>query len=138
MTPTIANGKNTPLNVRTGTVPDVSGAMRDWFQPMVFTRVVKTTVAFQVVETAYDTAFWGVIQPFTDRQLQMLPEGQRAWTWQTLYADPVLSLQVDEVVIYRGVQTRVGSCKNYDIYGYVVYNLVQDWTGAGPTPAVTP
>ncbi len=129
---TIANGKNTPLNAKAGTVPDVGGAMRDWFQPMTFSRVSKATVAFQVVETAYDTNFRGVLQPLSGRNLQLKPEGQRAWTWLQLHADPSLTLDVDEVVTYLGVQTRIMSQKDYRLYGFVVYELVQDWTGSGP------
>lgn len=133
MANTIANGKNTPLNVKTGTVPDVSGALQDWFQPMTFGRVTKTVSGFQVVETELQTSFQGVIQPLTSRQLLLKPEGQRAWTWFQLHAEPVLSLNVDEVVIWLGKQTRVMARKDYGIYGYVEYDLVQDWTGAGPT-----
>lgn len=132
MANTIPNGKNTPLNVRTGTIPDVSGAMRDWFQPMVFTQVVKTVVGFQLVETKTDTNFQGVIQPLSNRDLWIKPEGQRAWTWLLLHAEPVLSLNVDEVVTYLGVQTRVMARRDYAIYGYVQYELVQDWEGSGP------
>jgi hypothetical protein len=130
---TIANGKNVPLNVQTGTVPDVSGALKDWFQQMTFEAVTKTTSAFQVVEAGDPIVFRGVIQPFTERQLIMKPEGQRAWTWLWLHAEPSLTLQVDDVVLYLGVQTRVMARKNYTIYGYVEYQLVQDWTGSGPT-----
>lgn len=130
---TIANGANRPLNVQTGTVPDVSGALKDWFQPMTFEPVTKSNSAFQVIEVGDPINFQGVIQPFTERQLVFKPEGQRAWTWLWLHADPVLTLQVDDVVLYLGVQTRVMSRKNYDIYGYVEYQLVQDWEGSGPT-----
>jgi len=125
---TIANGKNTPLNVRTGTMPDVSGGMRDWFQPMVFTQVTKQTINFQEVEVDTDTAFEGIIQPMGARQLIFKPEGQRAWTWLLLHADPVLTLQVDEIVKYLGVATRVMSRKDYMLNGYIEYSLVQDWT----------
>lgn len=129
---TIANGKDVPLNVQTGTVPDVSGALKDWFQPMIFTRVVKSIVDFQNVEVATPINFQGIIQVLSPRKLLFKPEGQRAWTWLWLHADPVLTLQVDEVVSYLGVQTRVMSRKDYSIYGYVEYELVQDWTGSGP------
>jgi hypothetical protein len=129
---TISNGSNRPLNTRAGTVPQMGGALQNWFQPMVFTRVVKTVSGFQVVETPEDINFQGVIQPFTDRQLFLKPEGQRAWTWFLLHADPVLKLDVDEVVSYLGEQTRVMSRRDYSIYGYVEYHLVQDWTGSGP------
>jgi hypothetical protein len=130
---TIANGKNVPLNVKTGTVPDVSGGMKDTFQPMVFEKVVKTVVGFSVHETAVPTNFMGNWQPLTPRQLALKPEGQRAWSWFLLFADPVLTLQVDEVVNWLGKQTRVMSRKDYGLYGYVAYELVQDWTGSGPT-----
>ncbi len=133
MANTIANGANRPLNTQAGTVPDVSGALKDWFQPMVFETVVKTTVGFQVVEAGTEINFMGVLQPMSPRQLALKPEGQRAWTWLTLHADPVLTLKVDEVVTYLGRQTRVMSRKNYELYGFIEYTLAQDWTGSGPT-----
>lgn len=133
---TIANGKNRPINVRTGTVPDVSGALQGWYQPMVFERVTKTTTGFQLVETGDPISFRGVVQPFTERQLLLKPEGQRAWTWLLLHADPVLTLNVDEVVLWLGVQTRIMSRKNFALYGYVQYHLVQDWEGSGPTVGI--
>lgn len=129
---TIANGCNVPLTHKQGTVPDVSGALKDWFQAMVFTRVVKTVVGFQAVETPTDINFQGVMQPFTDRQLLLRPEGERGWSWFTLFADPVLTLQIDEIVTWLGKQTRVMSRKDFGLEGYVSYNLVQDWTGSGP------
>jgi hypothetical protein len=76
--------------------------------------------------------FQGVIQPFTERQLSLKPEGERAWSWFWLHADPVVTLEIDDVVLFKGVQTRVMAKKDYALYGYVEYHLVQDWQGAGP------
>lgn len=129
---TIANGKNRPLTFQQGTVPDVSGAMKDYFQTMVFTQIVKSVVGFENLEVPTNTTFEGVIMPFSPRQMLLLPEGQRAWTIFDLYADPVLALQVDEVITWNEKQTRVMSRKDYDMYGYVNYVLCQDWTGSGP------
>lgn len=123
----IANGANRPINVQTGTVPDVSGALRDWFQPMIFSPVTKTTTGFQVVETDTPISFQGILMPLTGRQLQLLPEGQRAWTWYDLFADPALTLQVDDVVDYIGTATRVMGRMRFALYGYVQYRLVQNW-----------
>lgn len=129
---TIANAKDTPLNVRTGTVPDVSGALKDYFQPMTFTKVQKSVAGFQNVEQPLPINFWGVIQPLSERQLVLKPEGERAWTWLMLHAEPSLTLQVDDVLVYLGKQTRVAARKDFSLYGYVEYQLVQDWTGSGP------
>lgn len=131
---TIPNACNRPINFGQGTVPDVSGALKDYFQPTTFTILVKSVVAFQNVETPTNVTFQGTIQPFTERQLLLKPEGQRAWTWFLLHADPVLTLKVDDVVYWNSKQTRVMSRKDFAMYGYVEYHLVQDWTGSGPNP----
>lgn len=129
---TIANAANRPLFAKAGTVPDVSGALQDWYQLLIFTKVAKIVEGFQVVETPTPINFRGVIQPFTERQLLLKPEGQRAWSWLLMHSDPVLTLQVDDVAVWNGKQTRVMSRKDFGLYGYVEYQLVQDWTGSGP------
>jgi len=137
----IFNAKNVPIDEKTGTIPDVSGAMTDYYQPMVFNRITKSLEAFQAVETAEVVAFRGFMPPFSNRQLLLKPEGQRAWNWYQLFAEPVLELEVDDIVVYQGEQTRVMAKKNFKNFGYVYYELVQDWepgttiiTGPGGTP----
>lgn len=133
----IQNGKNTPLNTNSGTVPNLNDALLDWFQQMTFGIVEKTVENFQVIETQTQVAFMGVIQPFTERQLLIKPEGERARSWFWVHADPSLILKTDSVVIYLGKQYRVMSNKDYRLYGYVEYQLVLDYTGSGPE-VVTP
>lgn len=135
---TIPNGKDIPLSVRQGTVPDVSGSLKDTFQTMVFTQILKAVDGYQAVEIPTNTTFEGVIQPFTKRDLQLKPEGERAWTWYKLWADPCLLLNTDDVVTYLGVQLRVMALTPWGIYNYVEYELVQDWQGAGPNPPPPP
>lgn len=131
MTP-IKMGSSLSLNqTPMGSVPNVGGALLDWFQPMVFTLITKTVEAFQNIESQTPISFRGVIQPLQERALAILPEGQRSWTWLMLHSDPTLKLQTDDVVLYNGVRTRVMGLKDYTIYGYLEYKLVQDWEG-GP------
>ncbi len=127
---TIANAANRPLFDKAGTVPDVSGALQDYYQNLVFTPIAKLVSGFQVVEIGNPINFRGVVQPLNKRQLMLKPEGQRAWTWLTCHSDPVLTLQVDDIVLFRGKQTRVMARQSNELYGFVVYDLCQDWTGA--------
>lgn len=130
----IVNAADRPLAADTGTVPDVSGAMQNWFQPMTFTKVVKTVVGFKTFETPTTIDFRGVWQPLTGRQLMIKPEGERAWNWFQVHAEPgALDLTADDVITYRGVQYRVDAMKDYSLYGYIQYDLVEDYTGSGPT-----
>jgi hypothetical protein len=129
---TIANACNKPLFDKSGTVPDVSGALQEYYQPMVFEPVGKIVNGFQITEQGTPINFRGTMQPFSERALILKPEGQRAWSWFLVFSDPVLTLNVDDVVIWKGTQTRVMARKDYALYGYIEYHMVQDWTGAGP------
>lgn len=126
---TIRNGKDSAVG---GRLPQVTGALRGLMQPMTVETLVKTVINFQVVETATTFDFMGVVQPFTDRQLLLRPEGERAWTWLTLHADTSLQLSLDDVVTFKGKQSRVMKLKDWSDYGYVEYEIVQDYVGAGP------
>lgn len=132
----ITNGKDTPINQQVGTVPNMSMTLNNWLQPMTFMVVTKEVVAFRVAEDGENIAFRGVIQPLSNRDLYMKPEGQRAWSWFWIHATPNLKLNVDEVINYLGTQMRIMGVKDYSLYGYVSYEAVEDYTGAGPE--VTP
>jgi hypothetical protein len=135
MANTILNAASYPISTVSGTLPNMMDGMADWFQPMIFEPTIKNETGYQVVENALPIVFRGVIMPFKDRELWIKPEGERAWTWLHLFSDPQLELLVDQVVIYLGVQTRVMALKNYAIYGFMEYQLVQDWLGSGPNPS---
>lgn len=126
---TIVNAANVPLNIiPNGTVPDVSGALQDRFQPMVFEVVTKTTVGFQVVETATTVSFFGNIQPFTERQLLLRPQGERAWSWYWVQALPGLNLKTDSVINFQGTQYRIMAKRNQIQFGFVEYQMIEDYT----------
>lgn len=129
---TISNGKNTPINVKVGTVPNMTGALANWFQPLTFQQIVKTTVDFQLVETTTPIEFRGVVQPLSGRQLMMKPEGQRDWNWILVHSDTSLKLRPDDRIVFLNIKYRVMGQKNYSLYGYLSYELAQDYTGSDP------
>ena len=114
-------------------LPNVNDALNGYFQPMIFTKVLKKVSQFQITEKAKNIRFRGVWQPYTAQQLVMKPEGQRAWKWFMLHSDPSLALIPDEVVKYGNTQYRVMEKYDYSKYGYIDYRLVEDYTGAGPS-----
>lgn len=126
----IHNAKDTLLTANPGTLPNVQDAMADWFQQLSFTTIVKTVVNFEVVETLTTVAFYGVRQPFTAQQLMMKPEGQREWKWETIHAYPDLILRPDDIITFESVSYRVMEKLDWKEYGYVQYNIVQNYTGA--------
>lgn len=129
----IRNACNIPLNQSTGTTPELSGALLDLFQPMSFQVVTKTVEGYKVKEKSSPINFRGLLQPLSAQRLAMKPEGERKWIWQRLHATPDLELNPDDVIVYNGVQYRVMAKYGWALYGYVEYELVNDYTGAGPT-----
>lgn len=129
----IFNASSRLLNQLSGTLPDVSGAMLDYFQEMVFTTVVKSIVNFQVVEVGTSITFQGLWQPFQSKDLQIKPEGQRTWQYSRVYAQINLALPPDSVITYLGTQYRVISTSDFSQHGFYEYFLVQDYSGLGPS-----
>jgi hypothetical protein len=125
----IKNGNAIPLNANSGTLPNLDSALLDYFQPMTFTKISKLVNGFQVIETPTDITFQGVWQPLTPKEVSYKPEGQRAWSWYKVHADPSLTLEPDEVITYLEKQYRVKSRMDYTLYGYIEYSMIQDWEG---------
>lgn len=131
---TIRNGSNFPLvnGAAMPAVPGACGAVASFLQPLTAKTVTKSTVNYRIVETPTMVNFLGNLQPFTERQLLIKPEGQRAWSWYTLFTDTTLALSLDDVIVIGAVQYRVKSLKDWSAAGYFEYQVIEDWTGAGP------
>ena len=129
---TIGNAKDIPLNLQRGTLPDVSGALRDYFQLLTFTIITKSTIAFQVKETSAEVSFWGFIKSLTGTKLLQKPEGQRDWNWFHIYAQfdansMIVNLKTDDIVVYNSMRLRIMSKKNVGLYGYIDYEAIEDY-----------
>ena len=132
----IKNAADTPLNQNSGTLPDVSGAMLNWFQNLTIQLLTKTVVNYKVEETYVEVAFKGVTQVLNPDSLKLKPEGQRNWQWLQIHSEPSLNLNLDDIIIYNEMQCRVMAKNDYTSYGYIEYHIVQDFTGSDPVEGV--
>lgn len=128
----INNARDVPLNANTGTVPEMSETLAEWYQPMTFGLITKTIIAGQNVESVVNISFRGVWQPLHGRKLDMRPQGQRQWDSYMLHSDLALSLKIDDVVNYLGKQYRVMTKIDYSLYKYQYYELLENWKNSGP------
>ena len=128
----INNASNILLNQQSGTMPDCSTALDDWYQPMTFGVITKIVIDFQLVESVVEIQFMGVWQPLTGRKLDMRSEGQRKWSQWMLHSQLALDLKIDDIIIYLGIQYRVIVKKKYVLEQYQYYELVEDYIDAGP------
>lgn len=106
-------------------MPDVSKALYGLGQPVQFSVVQKTASDFEVSQarlTVKKTI--GSLQPYPERELRLLPEGQRKWKhWTYLTRD---KLVLDwELCDSSGKQYRVLSSQDWASAGYNRYVLTE-------------
>lgn len=130
----IHNAAQVPLSGNPGTLPNMSDDVANWFQLLVFEKLVKTTTNFVVVEMTTPIQFQGVIfTPTTGRRLVMATNGQRLWKAKQVITWPGVLLAPDDVVTYEGIQYRVMVTGDFKQYGFASYDLCEDYIGSGPT-----
>ena len=112
---------------RAGGLPNVSSALVGWFLPISLIKITKKTVNFKIVEEEVELETRGVWQPMSARQLSILPEGQRSWSWFTLHTLPDLNVNMDEIIAREGFRYRVMQKLSYPEYGYYEYHLCLDY-----------
>lgn len=124
----ITNGKDIPLNQAASALPDMGPAMSDVMQPITLIKVDKQNVdgIVQEILTAIDTR--AVRLPMGPQMLSIKPEGQRSWLWETVYAAPDLVLKPDDLIQWTGVLFRVMQKTDFSQYGYVQYDIVQEYS----------
>lgn len=112
------------------TLPSMRSTILGWFRPIVLGRVISRIEEGEVKQTVKELRCLGTIQPFGARDLKLKKEGERNWNWQMLHTTPEVSLQDGEEFRIRGVPFRVMGQRNFSEYGYITYELVQDYVSA--------
>lgn len=125
----IVNAKDKGLNY--SGLPQMGDVLPSWFQTLTFTLVTKSLVDYEVQEVLATITTQGVRQPMTAQDLQIKPEGQRAWKWETLHCLPNVKLKIDDIVIFDNVKYRVKERWDWSEYGYLEYHICQAYEDAG-------
>lgn len=120
----IINARSKSLK-KTHGLPNVSDVIVSWFQPMTFKFLTDNIIDFENHPITKEITSEGVIQPFTSKDLQVKPEGQRAWAWSMLHCLPDVVLKTGEYVLIDGVKYRVMKLTDYSDYGYLEYDIVE-------------
>lgn len=129
---TIINGKDIPLNLSSTALPDMVDALSGLMQPVTFIVVTKSNIDGLVQELRTIVNTRAVREPYTPQRLAIMAEGERAWKWSTIHATADLILHPDDQIIWDGEYYRVMDKSDYKEYGYVQYEVVQDYQKVTP------
>lgn len=124
----IINGKNRPLGSGAQFVPDVSNGVMDLMQNVTVGVMQKVNNQGYTTEIPIYTKTMATREPFTARQLEIKPEGQRAWAWYRMRMLINLVLKTDDRFLLNGIKYRVMRSSNYFEYGYNEYDVIEDYS----------
>ncbi len=119
-----------PLKQAVSGLPDMGSALLGIFYPITAVTLCKAQIDGFVKEIETSVQTQGVIQPQSPQQVAMKPEGFRAWKWMDLHCLPDLILKPDDIVKIDGVRYRVMSIYPYSQYGFMHYELGQNYEEA--------
>ena len=109
-------------------LPQLNRPIECWQIPIQLIKITQSIVNGDKVENREVITFRGVVQPLRDEQLQFKPEGQRSWQWLWIHAlTSVQNLQTQDKIEFNNKRYKVMSVKDYSLYGYIEYELVQDY-----------
>ena len=114
-------------SMRSG-LPQMANTLNGWEVPLTLIKITQAVVDGDAVKTEEKINFLGVWQPLRDDELQFKPEGQRSWSWYWIHAKSgSLNLQTQDKIIFQNQRYKVMAVKNYNIYGYITYEVVLDY-----------
>lgn len=108
-------------------LPDMSGPVLSWGQKISMVIVGRDQKDYLTEETMVPVETFGVVMPLKPEDLELKPEGERNWVWLNLFCSPSLSLKPGDVIVYNAVRHRIMGRKDYSAYGYLEYELVEDY-----------
>lgn len=122
----IQNASNFKLNNTNSNLPNMSNTITSWFLNITLEKVERQLVGadWQLV-TVGRVNTKGVVQPPSDIDLKILPEGTWNWEWLMLHCLPNADLQVNNFIKYDGKNYKIMSKKDYSKYGYIQYIILE-------------
>lgn len=124
-------GRNLNISQSMGGLPQVTSALIGWEVSITANFVQQEIVDGDIVETSITKKMSGVLQPLKAEQIALKPEGQRSWDWYWLHVKPEYDkLRTEQIIEINGISYRIIAIKNYELYGYIEYQCVRDFSGA--------
>jgi hypothetical protein len=109
-------------------LPKMTSALSAWQQRFSFEVVRKSVIDFEVKEIKSRIDFAGVITPLSARQLEIKPEGQRAWRWFEVHTSAAIEIKPDDIVTFKCKKYRVMAQHDFSDYGYWRYEIAEAFT----------
>lgn len=116
-----------PLNQSSG-MPQMRAAFSGWFKPITLVRVTDVNTNGFITKQETMFTFKGTVQPLSAEEIQLKPEGQRAFQWLQIHAlKSPNNLLVDDRIVFNGVRYKIMQIRDYSLNNYIEYHAIWDY-----------
>ena len=108
--------------------PQMGMAFVGWTKLLTLIRITQSNVNGFIQETEELIKFNGVIQPLNPEEIELKPEGQRAFEWLQIHAkSSELNLVTNDRIKFNDRQYKVMGVRDYSLNNYIEYHLIEDF-----------
>ena len=125
----IVNASDSDINSNPS-LPDLSQGVNTFLQNVSIGFVQKQQYNGLTQETIAYQTYMAVKQPMKE-ELAIQMDGERSWKWYEIHSTPELVLATDDVIVFGGIRYRVMAKMAYLEYGYVSYQVIEDYQTPG-------
>ena len=105
-----------------------SESISSWSDKLYFIKEVQTIVDYEEVLTEEKNETLATIQPLQLRQIELKPEGQRAWNWFQIHALVTdYGVTVNDIVEINEDRYKVMGIYDYKRNGFIELHCVSDY-----------
>ena len=121
-------GKDIKINMINGMLPNVSDTLTGWEVDIYAVFVKQSMIDGEIINQDIIKKISGTLQPLKAEEVDLKPEGQRAWQWYDIHVKSVYPvLRVEQKIKVNNTDYKIMAVKDYSLYGYVEYHVVRNY-----------
>lgn len=121
-------GKDIKINMINGMLPNVSDTLTGWEVDIYAVFVKQSIIDSEIINQDIIKKISGTLQPLKAEEVDLKPEGQRAWQWYDIHVKSVYPvLRVEQKIKVNNIDYKIMAVKDYSLYGYVEYHVVKNY-----------
>lgn len=121
-------GRSLKISQMRSGMPNVLEALDGWMMDFIVDLSKQEEIDGDYVYRSKLKKMQGVMQPLKMEEINLKPEGQRAWEWYQLHVQAnQVRIPVGKIVTFKNKKYKIMAMKDYSLNGYYEYHLVRDY-----------
>ena len=121
-------GRSLKISQMRSGMPNVLEALDGWMMDFIVDLSKQEEIDGDYVYRSKLKKMQGVMQPLKMEEINLKPEGQRAWEWYQLHVQAnQVRIPVGKIVTFKNKKYKIMAMKDYSLNGYFEYHIVRDY-----------